>query len=103
MDFLGHKNIFTELVTPQPSDHALWIHQKAWFSIGSFDKDTNIEYDIKAKGNGVFAMVIQGKFNVSGIALDRRDGLGLWETDTINIKALSDDARMLLIDVPMQF
>lgn len=101
MDFLEHKNKLSEIVTPEPSDHALWIHQNAWFNIGSFDEGADIEYKVKDKNNGVFAMIIQGKFDISGTEVEDRDGLGIWETDSIKIKALSDDARILLMDVPM--
>ncbi|GHV47536.1 hypothetical protein FACS1894181_01180 [Bacteroidia bacterium] len=101
MNFLAHKNTLSEIITPQPSDHALWIYQNAWFNIGAFDENASVSYEVKDKNNGVFAMVIQGKFDISGIEVGKRDGLGLWETGSILLKSLSDDARILLIDVPM--
>ncbi|NDW09760.1 pirin family protein [Dysgonomonas sp. 520] len=103
MDFPEHRNKLSEIVTPTPTDHSLWIHQNAWFNIGMFDKNVSIDYALKDKGNGVFVMVIEGKFNVSGTELDKRDAIGIWETDSINLKALSDDAQILLIEVPMEF
>jgi redox-sensitive bicupin YhaK (pirin superfamily) len=103
MDFLQHKNQFCEIITPNPTDHSLWIHQDAWFNIGSFDKDEEIEYKLKNPENGVFAMVIQGGFNVSGTELDRRDGLAIWDTDKITLKSLGDDSRILLMEVPMKW
>lgn len=102
MDYLEHRNTLTPLITPYPSASALWIHQDAWFSIGQFDKDVEVEYKIKKSGNGVFAMVIDGDFDLSGTTLHRRDGLGVWETESISLKALSDNARILLMDIPME-
>ncbi|GHT56021.1 hypothetical protein FACS189446_7940 [Bacteroidia bacterium] len=101
MDFLQHKNVLTEIVTPHPSAHALWIYQDAWFNIGIFDKDAETDYRLKAKDHGVFAMVIQGDFEISGIVLEKRDGLGLWDTESITLKALSEQACILLIEIPM--
>lgn len=101
MDYLEHRNKWSELITPTPTDHALWIHQNAWFNIGSFDQGVKAEYKIKAPENGVFAMIIKGRFNISGTELDSRDGLGIWDTDHIDVEALTDDARILLMDVPM--
>ncbi|MDR0507415.1 MAG: pirin family protein [Dysgonamonadaceae bacterium] len=101
MNFLEHKNTLSEIVTPYPTEHALWIYQEAWFSIGIFEQGKEFRYELKAKNHGVFVMIIKGKFNVSGIEIEDRDGLGLWDTDFITIKALSDEARILLIDVPM--
>lgn len=101
LDFFDEKNILHEIVSPAPSDYGLWIHQKAWFSIGTFDKGTEVKYNIKSPNNGVFAMVIEGRFDLSGTVLDRRDGIGISESDSIQLAALSDNARILLIDVPM--
>ncbi|MBD8349421.1 pirin family protein [Dysgonomonas sp. HGC4] len=103
LDFLNHKNSFQLVVSPTPTEQGLWIHQDAWFSIGSFDKGVIEKYELKSKSNGVFAMVIQGSFNVSGTVLDNRDGLGIWDTESLTIESLSDDARILLMEVPMEF
>lgn len=101
LDFFDEKNILHEIVSPVPSDYGLWIHQKAWFSIGTFDKGIEVKYNIKSPNNGLFAMVIEGRFDLSGTVLDRRDGIGISESDSIQLAALSDNARILLIDVPM--
>ncbi|TXT29288.1 MAG: pirin, partial [Chitinophagaceae bacterium] len=45
--------------------------------------------------------VIKGDVTINGIAINQRDGLGIYETDLLNITADSD-AELLLIDVPMQ-
>jgi len=102
LDYLGKKNSLQEIVSPHETEHGLWIHQDAWFSIGAFDKDFSTEYSLKKKGNGVFAMIIEGEFDIAGTKLGKRDGLGIWDTDSVGIKALSDNARILLIEVPMQ-
>ncbi len=104
-DFIDNKNQFIQIVGPKsdPSNTALWIHQDAWFNIGTFDKDANTSYQVKKKGNGVFAMVVEGEFSVEGQKLYHRDALGVWDTDSINITAESDNARILLMDVPMVF
>ena len=48
-------------------------------------------------------MVIEGEFTVEGQKLNNRDGLGIWQTDSISITADSNNARILLMDVPMIF
>lgn len=95
------KNKLQQIVSPDSNDEGLWIHQDAWFNIGFFEKGFEFDYPLKAAGNGLFAMVIEGSFEVGGKQLDRRDALGLWDTPSAKIKALSDDARILLIEVPM--
>jgi redox-sensitive bicupin YhaK (pirin superfamily) len=100
-DFFNLKNELIQIVSPNPEDEGLWIHQNAWFNTGIFDKDYSFDYKLKRNGNGLYIMVIEGEFEVEGQLLYRRDGMGLWDTDSVKIKALSDQARILLIDVPL--
>jgi redox-sensitive bicupin YhaK (pirin superfamily) len=100
-DFFNSNNELVQIVSPNPDDDGLWIYQDAWFNTGIFDKDYSFDYKIKINGNGLFVMVIEGEFEVEGQQLFRRDGMGLWDTDSVKIKALSDNARILLIDIPM--
>ena len=101
LDFLNTRNRLTQIVTPNPQDDVLWIHQDAWLSSGEFDEGASTEYAIKRAGNGVFVMVIDGEFTVEGQKLGPRDGLAVWDTDRIKITADTPDARILLIDVPL--
>ncbi len=58
-------------------------------------------YTIKKKGNGVYAFIIKGDVSIEGNNLNERDGLGIWDTNNISIKANSQDAEVLLMEVPM--
>lgn len=100
-DFSHNKNRLTQVVSPDAADGSLWLHQDTWFNIGLFDKDHELSYKLKKAGDGVFAMVIDGEFEVGDQLLRRRDAIGVWEVDSLQIKAKSDDARILLIEVPM--
>lgn len=101
MNFLDSKNKFEQIVSPNPDDEGLWVHQDTWFNIASIEKGKTLTYDLKKSGDGVFAMVIEGDFTVAGKELSRRDGLGISETDSFEVKAESDNARILLMEVPM--
>jgi redox-sensitive bicupin YhaK (pirin superfamily) len=100
-DFLKTKNQFIQIVSPNPDDDGLWIHQDAWFNIGTFDTDYAIDYPLKKEGNGLYVMVIEGEFEVEGQRLSRRDGMGIWDTASVQLTARSQDAQVLLIEVPM--
>jgi redox-sensitive bicupin YhaK (pirin superfamily) len=100
-DFTNVKNQLIQIVSPNPDDSGLWIYQNAWLNTGTFDKDYAFEYKLKDKGNGLYIMVIDGDFDVEGQALSRRDGFGVWDTESVKISALSENARILLIEVPM--
>lgn len=93
-------NKFQTVVSPGQDNNTLWINQDAWFSIGRFDKNVSAEYTINKSGNGVYIFVLDGDITINGQRLNKRDGLGVWETDKIILSADSD-AEVLLIDVPM--
>lgn len=95
-------NKFQQIVSPNENEPGVWIHQDAWFHLGRLDKDFSADYKMRKNGNGVYAFVIKGDVTIEGIALNERDGLGIWNTDKISIKANSQDAEILLIEVPMK-
>ena len=94
-------NKLQQIVSPNPDDEGVWIHQNAWFHLGKFDKDFSLTYSTKLAGNGVYAFILEGEFIIEGTNLKRRDGFGIWDTNRISIKATSQDAEILLMEVPM--
>lgn len=88
-------------VVAPDDEHAVWINQDAWFSLANLEAGVEKIYQIKRKENGVYAFIIGGQVTINGEQLDARDGLGIWETEAINITANSN-AEILLIDVPMK-
>lgn len=94
-------NKLQQVLSPNPEDEGVWIHQDAWFHMGRFDKDVDTTYAIKKAGNGVYAFILKGDFTINGHELNQRDGLGIWDVDQLDIKANSQDAEILLMEVPM--
>jgi len=93
-------NKLQQIVSPGPTDDGMWIHQDAWFHLGSLQKGFQTEYTFKKAGNGVYAFVIEGNVTINGVSLNKRDALGVTDTDKLSILADSD-AELLLIEVPM--
>jgi len=97
----GRKNKLQTVVAPDDAE-AVWINQQAWFTLGNLEKDVTASYNIKQNGNGVYAFLIEGSVTINGVELKRRDAVGIWEIDQLDITATSN-AELLLIDVPMSF
>ncbi len=93
-------NKLQQILSPNPNDAGVWIHQNAWFHLGSFDKGFKTTYQIKGKGNGVYAFVLNGNISIGDQALGARDGYGVWNVDQFNIEADSK-SEILLMEVPM--
>ncbi|MBK8609903.1 MAG: pirin family protein [Chitinophagaceae bacterium] len=88
------------VVSPRETDQALWINQDARFALTNLTKGKNITYTNAFENNGVFLVVIEGSVTVDGKLLNRRDAIGISETESFTITA-SEDAALLAIEIPM--
>lgn len=95
-------NTMVEILTPNPTEDAVWIHQDAWFSMGTFTEDTAIDYTLKNPANGVYIMQIEGMANVEGEQLNERDAIQIESVSAIKFNA-NKGARILLMEVPLVF
>lgn len=95
----GRINKFQTIVAPD-EESAVWINQDAWLSLADLKGGFSTAYHYKQKDNGVYVFIINGNATVNGQSLFKRDGLGVWDTDIIEISA-GTDATVLLIEVPM--
>jgi len=95
------ENQFMQILSPNSEDEGVWIHQNAWFDLGKFESGKSVVHSLRdGKSNGVFAMVIDGKFKIEDQELSPRDSFGIWEVDTLSIEAI-ETGRLLLMEVPM--
>jgi redox-sensitive bicupin YhaK (pirin superfamily) len=101
LDVSEQKNNFAQILSPNPEDAGVWIHQDAWFFLADFDNGFSKTYALKKDGNGLYVLVISGTLVVDGQELTTRDGLGIWDFETVTINATSD-AKFLLMEIPME-
>jgi redox-sensitive bicupin YhaK (pirin superfamily) len=97
-DLTGRKNKFQLVVSPRHKD-ALFINQRAYFSLGEFEKDKKISYELFEKENGIFLFVVEGNIRVLDETLLKRDALGVFGTSALQIEA-SHNSSLLIIEVP---
>ncbi|WP_316841119.1 pirin family protein [Pedobacter gandavensis] len=95
-------NQFIQILSPNPDDAGVWIYQDAWFHIGEFEAGLKIDHPLKHAENGIYVFVIKGSIQVNGQDLAERDGLGLWEINSLEINTLTE-AEILLMEVPMNY
>ena len=102
MSDIMQPNEFNQVLSPNADDAGVWIHQNAWFSMGDFDKGQTQTYQLKDARNGVYIFVISGKVVVNGNTLNTRDGLGVWDTESVTID-VEEAANILIMEVPLSF
>lgn len=101
MELADRHNRLQQVLSPDPNDEGVWIHQDAWFHVGHFDKDVSANYSIKRAGNGIYAFVLKGSFEVNGEVLSNRDAIGIWDINAVDVKSLEEGSEILLMDLPM--
>lgn len=99
-DLKASNNSFVTLASSEKAPGVMWINQDAVFSLGTFDKSTTASYTFKHPGNGAYVFLIDGEIEVDGSKLDRRDAVGVYDTERIDI-SVREDSQILIIEVPM--
>ena len=94
------KNKLQQVLSPNKEDAGVWIHQDAWFNMVDLDADKAVTYNFNLASNGLYLFVLEGSVEVAGEKLERRDGLGIFDTQSITLKA-SEQASVLLMEVPL--
>ncbi len=94
------QNNLCQILSPNKNDDGVWIHQEAWMHMGNLKEGHSITYETKKSRNGVYVFVLEGEIKVGEQTLEKRDALGVWETEAITIES-SEASKVLLIEVPM--
>ncbi len=95
-------NKLQQILSPNQNDEGVWVHQEAWFHLGIFESEHEINYKIKSQNNGVYAFVISGSFEINGQTLNKRDAIGVWNSEEINFQSKTNGSEILLMDMPME-
>ncbi len=95
------KNEFYQVLSPDPDDQGVWIHQNAWFNLGTFDAEKKAVYHLHSEQNGLYVFVIEGEVNINGVELKKRDGIGISDIKSIDFIS-NTGSQVLLMEVPMQ-
>ncbi len=93
-------NQLQQILSPNAEDEGVWIYQDAWFHLGSFDSGFKTSYQLKKQGNGIYVFVLEGSLSINGNVLNKRDGMGVWETDSLQFETL-EKSEILVMEVPM--
>ena len=99
---LAKHNELHQVLSPIEEDAGVWIHQNAWFHMGTFDAGKTQSYTLKDARNGLYLFMIEGNIEIEGETLRARDAIGLSDLNEVSFTSTSHNARVLLMEVPMQ-
>ena len=88
-------------LSPDRRNHSALINQDAFFSVSRIEKEVSLPYNMNLRDNGVYIHCVSGIVKIDDYTLGEGDALGVYETDSITIKA-SENAELIFVEVPMQ-
>lgn len=77
-----------------------YLNQDAWISLANMDKSVNKAYNLYGKNTGVYIMVLEGKLEIEGEILERRNGIGITDVSSFDVKAL-ENSEAVFFEVAM--
>lgn len=80
---------------------SLFKNNTAAAFIAQFDGRKEAHYQLKNKQNGIFVYIINGAFEFENRLLETGDALSLKETEDAEWESLSENAMLLLIEIPL--
>jgi redox-sensitive bicupin YhaK (pirin superfamily) len=96
----SRKNKLTTIVSGEEGAAHCWINQNAKLSLGYFDKGQAVPYHFNPENKCVFVFLMEGSVKISGVDLQRRDALGIWETDGFSVEC-TQNTEFLIIETPI--
>jgi len=96
----SYENAIKTVVNNSEDDNSLFIHQRAAISLSRPSAGKELLYKLYYPNSGVYMLLIDGKINVEGTILLKRDALGISESNDFSFRAV-EDSFVLFLEVPM--
>jgi len=98
----GRNNQLQMLVSPiDNSDPGLKIHQQAWIYRANLKAGVKVDCKPHTASHGLYIFVIEGSVATEGRTLEKRDALGVTDTEIVEVQAVTD-SDVLILEVPMK-
>lgn len=95
-------NKLQTIVAPKDKleSNALPISQQAYIYRTNLESNKGIDLKARSEQNGIYIFVVDGEIEVANYTLVKRDAIGVYETETVEIKAIQN-SELIIIEVPM--
>lgn len=98
-DRAGQMNRIAELIGPAPD--AIHTPQQLRVSRLATDRHDDVEYRLSGPGFGLHVFVVEGEVTCAGVALNRRDSIGITGAETIRIETGPRPADVLIVETAL--
>jgi redox-sensitive bicupin YhaK (pirin superfamily) len=95
----NRKNKWQVVVSPNEKDGGVWINQDARFAMTDLDAGKDLAFETAFSGNRVYIFVLEGKIQIDGKNLGKRDAIGISNMENLSIHA-DENSQILAIEIP---
>ena len=98
----GKNNQLQTVVAPKDKleGDALPISQQAYIYRTTLSSNNSVSLKLKEENNGFYIFNVDGSLSIAEEKIEKRDAIGIYDIDTIDIKA-NEDSEVIIIEVPM--
>ncbi|WP_018617419.1 pirin family protein [Segetibacter koreensis] len=94
------KNTLQTIVSSEEGAEHCWINQNATLSLGWFEQGQVYTYSFNATNKCIYIFVLEGSVAIDGETLTKRDAIGIWGTNSFEIKA-EQESEFIVIETPV--
>lgn len=94
------RNVLKTIVSPEEGLEHCWINQNTRLLLGLYDENQTVHHTFSPTNKCLFLFVMEGRIVVSGQEVGRRDAIGVWNTDKIEI-TIPARTEFILIETPV--
>jgi len=101
-DAQKQKNSLQTVVAPKDKleGDALPVSQQAYIYKTHLDRGHSITLNSKSNNHGFYVFLVDGDIETSGHILGKRDAIGVWEAEHLDIIA-KENSEIIIVEVPM--
>jgi quercetin 2,3-dioxygenase len=96
----NRKNQLVTVVSNEEGQQHCWINQNAKLSLGWFEAAKTVNYPFNPVNKGTFVFLMEGEAEVNGIAIGKRDAIGIWDTNQLAI-SFTKETELVIIESPI--
>lgn len=93
----NHINKLVTIVSNAEGFGHCWINQNTKISMGHFTHSETIAYNFNPENKCLFVFCIDGSISIQSNNLNKRDAIGIWNTDSVKIE-ISPNAEFIIIE-----
>lgn len=94
------RNTLKTIVSGEEGLEHCWVNQNTKMSLGLYDEQQTVSYSFSPTNKCLFLYVLEGSLRIGDHHINRRDALGIWDTNSVDLEVTAG-TEFILIETPI--